>query len=59
MRSLAVARRLKDVVAAQDAEVAALTSELARLERRTFPQFLEAAPAGGGSGGGGAQPRGY
>ena len=45
MRSLLVARKLRDIASAQDAQISALRSELARLEARSFPA-LPAAPLG-------------
>lgn len=49
MRVAAAARKLRDIAAAQDAEIAALTAELRRLEDRTFPRFPNA-PRAAGSG---------
>jgi hypothetical protein len=41
MRSVVVARKLKDIIAAQQAEITSLREEVVRLERRTFPHFPE------------------
>lgn len=56
MRSMVVARKLKDIAAAQQSEITTLTAELTRLERATFPHFPEA--AGGLFGGGGRRAAG-
>jgi hypothetical protein len=43
MRSMVVTRKLKDIAAAQDAELASQRAELTRLERKNFPHFPDPA----------------
>jgi predicted RNA polymerase sigma factor len=49
MRTAVLSRRLRDIEAAQEAEIAALKAEVERLERRTFPRFPEPVAAAGGA----------